>query len=312
MRPATSGSRWPSSPVCTASDVARASSFAQRTLLVCSLAVLAGVVAPVAAVSAAEPWWVPVGLRGIPVDAVSAGGKTVLVRTGSGTTMLSDNGGLSFAPVAGNPPIQAPAVVKSGADRWAIDASGRVLHAIGSGALTVDPGAPQLGASAHLIAAPAAFPGIVVAVAVDGVVWRRGQDGGWQRALLLLPAGFPKGVPRVTGVAAFTQPLSGTVYLGTDGYSVLSSTNGGDDWIRAGPGLPGSVLALTTDAATHAVYAGTSDGLWVHHLRALPAPPAYHDAALVWRWVGIGLVSLAFALAGAALLLVALPRIRPA
>src|SRR6202165_4123320 len=152
MRPATSGSRWPSSPVCTASDVPRASSFAQRMLLACSLVVLAGVVKPVAPASPAEPWWAPVGLRGIAVDAVSAGGKTVLVRTTSGTTMLSDDGGLSFASGAGNPPIQPPAVVKSGADSWAIDASGRVLHATGSGALTVDPGSPQLGASAHLLA----------------------------------------------------------------------------------------------------------------------------------------------------------------
>src|ERR1700674_1305663 len=258
MRPAISGSRWPSSPVCTASDVARASSFARRTLLACSLVVLAGLVTPVAPASAAEPWWAPVGLRGIAVDAVSAGGKTGLVRTGSAATLRSDDAGLGFASVAGNPPIQPPAVVKSGADSWAIDASGGVLHATRSGALTLDPGSPQLGASAHLIAAPAAFPGVVVAVAVDGVVWRRGQDGDWQRALLLLPAGFPQGVPRITGVAAFTQPLSGTVYLGTDGYSVLSSTDGGDDWIRAGPGLARSVLALTTDAATHAVYAGTT------------------------------------------------------
>src|SRR6202022_4290254 len=206
MRPATSGSRWPSSPVCTASDVLRASSFAQRTLLACSLVVFAGVATPVASVSAAEPWWAPVGLRGVAVDAVSAGGKTVLVRTGSGATLLSDDGGLSFAPVAGSPPLQPPAVVKSGADSWAIDASGRVLHATGSGALTVAPGSPQLGASAHLIAAPAAFPGVVVAVAGDGVVWRRGQDGGWQRALLLLPAGFPQGVPRGTGGAPFPPP----------------------------------------------------------------------------------------------------------
>jgi hypothetical protein len=285
---------------------------AQRTLIAGGVMCLAAMLTPAVGASAAEPWWTPLGLRGVAIDAVSAAGKTVLVRTGSGTTMLSDDGGMTYAPVSGNPPIRPPAILQSGADAWAIDASGRVLHAKGSGALTLDPASPQLGASAHLIAAPAAFPGIVVAVAVDGVVWRRGQDGDWQRALLLLPAGFPHGVPRITDAAAFTQPLSGTVYLGTDGYSVLSSTDGGDDWIRAGPGLPDSVLALTTDSTTHAVYAGTSDGLWVHHLRALPAPPAYHDAALVWRWVGIGLVSLLSALAGAALLLLALPRMRPA
>src|ERR1700694_23965 len=295
-----------------ASDVLGRSSFARRMLVAAHLALLAVVLAPVVRASAAEPWWTPLGLRGVAVDAVSAGGKTVLVHTSAGTTMRSDDSGLHIAPVAGNPPIQPPAILKSGADRWAIDASGRVLHALGSRALTLDPGSPELGAAAHLIAAPAAFPGVVVAVAVDGVVWRRGQDGHWQRALLLLPAGFPRGVPRITGLTAFTQPLSGSVYLGTDGYSVLSSTDGGDDWIRAGPGLPGSVLALTTDAATHPVYAGTPDDIWVHHLRALPAPAVYQDAALVWRWVGIALVSLVSALAGAALLLIALRRSRPA
>jgi len=295
-----------------ASDVLRRSSLARRTLVAGGLALVAAVLAPVLHASAAEPWWTPLGLRGVAVDAVSAGGTTVLVHTGSGTTMRSHDSGVHFVPVAGNPPIQPPAGVTSGADRWAIDASGRVVHAKGSGALTLDPGSPELGAAAHLIAAPAAFPGVVVAVAVDGVVWRRGQDGDWQRALLLLPAGFPQGVPRITGLSAFTQPLSGSVYLGTDGYSVLSSTDGGDDWIRAGPGLPDSVLSLTTDAAARAVYAGTSDGLWVHHLRALPAPAVYQDAALVWRWVGIALVSLVSALAGAALLLIALPRNRPA
>src|SRR4030081_2512729 len=144
MRPAISGSRWPSSPVSTASDVHRASSCARRPLLAVSLVVLAGVVTPVAPASAAEPWWAPVGLRGVAVDAVSAGGKTVLVRTGSGATLRSENGGLTFAPVAGTPPIQPPAVMKSGADSWAIDASGRVLHSTGSGALTLDPGSPQL------------------------------------------------------------------------------------------------------------------------------------------------------------------------
>ena len=73
---------------------------------------------------------------------------------------------------------------------------------------------------------------------------------------------------------------------------MLISTDGGDDWIRAGPGLPDSVYSLSADSARHAVYAGTSDGLWVHVLQALPAPPAYHDAALVWRWLGIGAVTL--------------------
>jgi hypothetical protein len=90
-------------------------------------------------------------------------------------------------------------------------------------------------------------------------------------------------------------PLSDAVYLATDGYSVLESSNGGDDWIRAGPGLPDHVLALASDDATQSLYAGTDDGLWVHHLRATPAPPTYADAQLRWRWLGIALVTLAAA-----------------
>ena len=109
---------------------------------------------------------------------------------------------------------------------------------------------------------------------------------------MLLPASLVQGVPRVTSVTAFTEPLSEAIYLSTAGYAVLISTDGGDDWIRAGPGLPDSVSSLSADSARHAVYAGTSDGLWVHVLQELPAPPAYQDAALVWRWLGIGAVTL--------------------
>jgi hypothetical protein len=124
-------------------------------------------------------------------------------------------------------------------------------------------------------------------------------------SLVLLPAGFPRGTPRVTAVAAFAQPLSSTVYLATDGYSVLDSPDAGDDWIRAGPGLPDSVLSLAADSQTRAVYAGTADGLWAHRLQGLPGPPAYRDTALTARWAGTGLITLVVALLAVALLLVA-------
>jgi hypothetical protein len=119
-----------------------------------------------------------------------------------------------------------------------------------------------------------------------------------------------RAVPSVTSVTAFTQPLTGSIYLGTDGYSVLISSDGGDDWIRAGPGLPDSVYGLATDADERAVYAATSDGLWMHVLQRLPSPPAYSDAALLWRWVGIVLVSLASAAAAAFALLRLVPASR--
>ena len=135
-----------------------------------------------------------------------------------------------------------------GKETWEIDPAGRVLHAAGtaaSGTPVVDPGSPDLGRGAASIAAPAALPGVVVAVSTNGTVWRRGEDGDWKQALLLLPASLVQGVPRVTSITAFTEPLSDAIYLGTDGYAVLISTDGGDDWIRAGPGLAElGVLAL--------------------------------------------------------------------
>ncbi len=247
---------------------------------------------------AASPWWSPVGLSGVSITGVTAIGDTITVRTGNGSTLQSTDAGTTFARVPENPAVPPTGSVTSAGQLWRIDSAGQILYDpnVGSGERThgalPDLRAPRLGRGADLIAAPAALPGVVVAVGTDGTVWRRGQDGDWKQALLLLPRSLLQGIPRVTSVTAFTQPLSDAVYLGTDGYAVLISTDGGDDWIRAGPGLPDSVYALSADPARHAVYAGTSDGLWVHILQELPSPPAYRDAALVWRWIGIGAVTL--------------------
>jgi hypothetical protein len=244
---------------------------------------------------AAAAWWSPVALRGTAITRVSAIGDTIMVRTAKGATLLSTDGGTTFATAPATDAFPPLNVVTAGKERWEIDPAGRVLHAADIAVSTtplLDPGSPGLGAGAQLIAAPAALPGVVVAVSTDGTVWRRGQDGDWKRALLLLPASPVQGVPRITSVTAFTEPLSDAIYLGTDGYADLISTDGGDDWIRAGPGLPDSVYSLSADSGRHAVYAGTSDGLWEHVLQNLPAPPAYRDAALIWRWLGIGAVTL--------------------
>ena len=258
--------------------------YARRALVATFIAVPTLVLMPLHAGAAA--WWSPVALRGTALAAVDADGATVEVRTASGTTLRSTDSGVRFSALPGNPPLAAAPASAAGIT-WTIDARGQV-RANGH----PDDGAPDLGAGARLIAAPGALPGVVVAVATDGTVWRRAAAGGWQRALLLLPQSMVQGVPRVTSVSAFARPLSGTVYLGTDGYSVLNSTDGGDDWIRAGPGLPDGVFGIATDDAAKSIYAATADGLWVHTLQALPAPPAYRDAALVWRWVGIVLVTL--------------------
>jgi len=251
-------------------------------------------------VRAADAWWSPVALRGVAVTRVSAIGDTIMVRTASGATLLSSDAGRTFATASAGSGFPPAGVVAIGSQRWEIDSAGRVEHvantAAGSAAV-IDPGSPDLGHGADLIATPAALPGVVVAVSTKGTVWRRGQDGDWKQALLLLPASLVQGIPRITSVTAFTQPLTDAIYLGTDGYAVLISTDGGDDWIRAGPGLSDSVYALSADSARHAVYAGTSDGLWEHLLQGLPRPPAYQDAQLVWRWLGIGAVTLVASIA---------------
>jgi hypothetical protein len=246
-------------------------------------------------VHAADAWWSEVGLPGVAVTRVSATGNTIVVRTGTGQTLESSDGGRTFAAAPSGTGLPPTGVVAIGSQRWTIDSAGLVSYTANvslrsSGAPEAN--SPHLGAGADLIASPAALPGVVVAVSTSDVVYRRGQDGDWKAALLLLPASLVQGVPRVTSVTAFTQPLSEAIYLSTDGYSVLISTDGGDDWIRAGPGLPDSVYSLSADSARHAVYAGTSSGLWVHVLQELPAPPAYQDAALVWRWLGIGAVTI--------------------
>jgi hypothetical protein len=241
---------------------------------------------------AAVAWWSPVGLRGVAVTNVSAVGDTITVRTAAGATLASSDAGKTFSAANGNETFPPTGTVMVGHEVWSIDRNGVVRHAAGGGAPAPDPGAPHLGAGADLIASPAALPGVIVAVGTDGTVWRRGQDGDWKQALLLLPQSLVQGVPRITSLAAFTQPLSDAIYLGTDGYGVLISTNGGDDWIRAGAGLPDAVFSLSADSARHALYAGTSDGLWVHVLQKFPAPPAYSDAQLVWKWLGIGAITL--------------------
>ncbi len=255
---------------------------------------------PASAPAAAEAWWVPVGMRGEAVTSVVPGSTGLLVLAGGRLRCLPLPGSGDSA-VCGRPPGHPGAAGAPGSPRWLLS-GGRVLRP-DLGAAAVDPGSPDLGASARLLVAPAADPGVVVAVAADGTVWRRTPAGDWGRSLLLLPRSLLGGPPAVTGLAAFeTSPLTPAVYLATDGYAVLITTDGGDDWVRAAPGLPTGVLTLTTDAATRGVYAGTRDGLWVHHLQSLPAPPVYRPPALLARWLGIAALAALTSLAAVAAL----------
>lgn len=252
---------------------------------------------------AAQPWWQPLAFAGQRVSDVAVSGGHVAVTVNGAGYSSSDRGG-HFAPALPPPPPAAP--VTSAGRVWEIR-DGKVLSGTSTDSLMPDPHAPFLGTTARLLAAPAAIPGVVLAVGSDGHVWRRGQDGGWATALVLLPGGGISGVPAVTALTAFSQPLSGAVYLGTDGYGVLLSTDGGDDWIWAAAGLPENVLSLATDSSSRSLYAATGDGLWVHRLQSFPAPPVYRDAALYLRWLGIGAVGLGASALAIVALSVALP-----
>lgn len=278
-----------------------------RWLASLALAAVLGLASSPTAIAAA-PWWEPVGLRGAAVDALVVRPGILAVHA-NGRWLVSHDGGRSFrsGPAPAPKPcapglVPAPSAEACAGDTvWAI-VEGHVVVGRRGEALHPDPRAPDLGPGAHLVAAPAALPGRVVAVAEDGTVWRRAEDGRWGRALLLLPQSLLAGPPRVTAVTAFPVPVSAAIYLATDGYGVLLSLDGGDDWVRADPDLPGRVLALVADATGTVVYAGTADGLWRHELRAFPRPPDYPAPDLRWRWVVTAMVTVAAWGLGAGLL----------
>jgi hypothetical protein len=234
---------------------------------------------------ASSPWWEPLAFAGQRVTAVSASAAGVAVTVAS-ASYLSEDGGRSFAQVSGTAALGEPS-----AWGWEVR-SGTVFTGPPGQPPHADPHSPFLGYSAHLIAAPAALPGVAVAVGSDNHVWRRAASGQWATSFILLPAGGVSGPPQVTAVAAFARPLSAAVYLATAGYGVLVTEDGGDDWIRADPGLPENVLALATDSSRRVLYAATDQGLFVHRLQALPAPPVYRDESLLLRWLGVVLVAL--------------------
>jgi len=254
-----------------------------------------------------EPWWLPVAFQGQTVSDVRVDSGQITVNVAGLGLQQSVDGGRTWQPHVEPGGLQPPA-----GGEWQVRGD-RIGRVDATGTWQLDPGSPRVTPPTTAGHSPvAALPGgtgQVVAVDTDGVVWRRGGDGAWARALLLLPQDAIHGPPKVTGVASFTQPLSSAVYLATDGYAVLLSTDGGDFWVRGGPGLPDGVLAITTDSSHRAVYAGTRDGLWLHHLQPTPKPPAYAAQDLRSRWLGTAAVSLlAAALGIGGLLLLMRPR----
>lgn len=244
------------------------------------------------------PWWQLSGFAGQRVSQVALVQGRLTVVAGGAAMAQATGGGFAAAPA---PPPPQPASVTAGNRTWSIDAAGQVRVAVAGGPPGRDPGSPDLGAGAHLIAAPLATPGAVVAVATSGVVWRRAQDGSWSVSLVLLPDTLVTGTPAVTSLAAFSSSRqSAVVYLGTDGYGTLLSSDGGDDWLRADPGLPNDVLSLAADPAGQGeIWAGTSQGLYVHRLQPVPGIPAYAGGSLTGKWLLTAAICLVAVMLGA-------------
>jgi hypothetical protein len=273
-----------------------------RLLVAAPLAAMGLASAAAMPAQAAGPWWQLVAFSGQSVSrvAVVQGRVTALV---GGAAMVQAASGFVAAAA---PPPPAPATVTTGSRTWSISPTGRVMVTEDGRAPSPDAGSPALGSGAHLIAAPLAVPGFVVAVSTGGTVWRRDPSGGWAVSLALLPATLISGTPAVTSIAGFnTSAVSGVVYIGTAGYGTLLTSDVGDDWVRADHGLPDDVLSLAADpsGAAPAIWAGTSQGLYVHRLQALPFIPNYSGGSLTGKWlITIALCLGVIVLAGLALI----------
>ena len=153
----------------------------------------------------------------------------------------------------------------------------------------------------EMIAGAPGAPGVAVA-AGHGEIWRRSDSGKWTRSLVLLPQSLFAAAPPITALAAFDERVSDSIYLATDGYGILITTDGGYSWVRDDLGLPDHVRALITNAKKRDLYAITNNGVWVHHLAAFPAPPVLLSGELLWHWIGILAVALASIAGGSATL----------
>jgi len=77
---------------------------------------------------------------------------------------------------------------------------------------------------------------------------------------------MPASNDHVAGIAVVPD-RPGTVYVGTLGFGVFETRNGGKRWTNVSDGLRGSadamiVLSLSYAPAQHVLYAGTSTGVY--------------------------------------------------
>ena len=229
------------------------------------------------AVSAAPPFWEPAGLQGQAVSSVTVGTDgSVLAATTAGPEYTSRSS-------AWQREVPSTFVPEEPAPGWTLGSGGKP-HYLGREIAQ----APSLN-SGTVLAAPVSLPGEVMALDPQGHLWAGSSGGAWSQPLLLLPDTLWTGTPRITGVTAFTRGSDApqAVYVSTAGFGVLISEDAGVDWLRADTGLPRDVSGIAADPTDASVWAATSDGIWVHRVAPLPAPPLYTDSAYWARVAGI-------------------------
>jgi hypothetical protein len=263
-----------------------------------------------------QAWWVRLALPGESVSRLFlttnqlAEQEPVLWavhrRAGSGevATQLSPTGAAvaerAFSPAAFLVGLGGTKSGGAAGDHWTV-AAGRLAYRSGSRS-----SGTALDVSDIRQVSPV-VPGLDSAFVLDdhGILWHIPPDHHPVRALLLLPRDALHGPPRITALAGMWNeqfqcagPLSTATYVATEGYGALANIDGGEEWRRAGQGLPDNVHDLVADCHAGAVYAATDDGVWVHHLRALPAPPVYAAPDLTAkRWQVAGVTALSVLLA---------------
>jgi photosystem II stability/assembly factor-like uncharacterized protein len=104
----------------------------------------------------------------------------------------------------------------------------------------------------------------VFAGTMGNAVWVASRTGAWRKAAHGMPLMNDHGAGLATVPG---QPR--TVFVGTLGYGVFRTTDGGDHWTDISTGLPTTrsanvVLSISYSPAQHTLYAGTADGVYVN------------------------------------------------
>ena len=237
-------------------------------------------------------------LRGVAITPVSAIGDTIMVRTATGATLLSTDGGKTFATA---PEHRVVPAARRGDRRQA--ALGDRLRP-GACCTCADHGCERHSAARSGLARSRRGRGSDRGTSRTP---RRGGRGEHGRHRLAPRPGrrlearrsscsrqsLVQGVPRVTSVTAFTaaaqrRHLSRHRWLcGPDQHRRRRRL---DSRRPRAPRL--RVLAVRGFRRVMPSTPARPTGSGSTCSRTLPAPPAYQDAALIWRWLGIGAVTL--------------------